>query len=198
LVALTKVINAHVEHGIVSVIPIEPYQRILRGKFNPEALDRPYFLSFFGVMTQLLVITSRLKLDDRIDFIFDTQENESRALLHSEYDRFIGLAPPDVRALSGGPPSFRKDEEVLPLQAADMIAWLARRYYYDLYSGKDPTKEPSNVFFANLFKPEHDVFDAWTEDRIQEVADTLLQSSWYKKRGIVMTLPDPSSPFFGA
>ena len=31
-----------------------------------------------------------------------------------------------------------------------MIAWRARRYYYDFYDGKEPAEEPSNVFFANL------------------------------------------------
>lgn len=33
-----------------------------------------------------------------------------------------------------------------------MIAWHARRYYYDFYNGKEPAEEPSNVFFANLLR----------------------------------------------
>lgn len=195
LIEFTKVIKRNVMHGIVSVIPIEPYKRIMKGKFNPEALDRPYFLSFFGVMTALIHLTKHLKLADRIDFIFDTQENESKIILRQEYERFLSAAPPELRGLAGDFPKFEKDENALPLQAADMVAWHARRYYLDQFAGKDPTKEPSNVFFANLFEPEHDVFDAWTEDKLHEAANVLKNSAWNAavRRGVSMTLPDPSS-----
>jgi hypothetical protein len=189
-------INRHVQHGIISVIPIEPYVRLFKGMFNPSALDRPYFLSFFGIMARLLRLTRQLSLDDRIEFVFDTQGNESVALLTVEYEKFIALAPPELQGLSGGPPTFRKDEEARPLQAADMIAWHARRYYYDLYSGKDPTKEPSNVFFAHMCNLTHDVVDVWTEEKLRGAAEAVgaarrTLGSW---SGIKMTLPDPSSP----
>ncbi|WP_298261141.1 DUF3800 domain-containing protein [Bradyrhizobium sp.] len=195
LVELTKVIKRNVMHGFISVVPIEPYQRIMTGKFNLEALDRPYFLSFFGVMTALLHLTKHLYASDKIEFIFDTQDNESRCVLMKEYERFISLAPNGMKELASGFPRFQKDEDTLPLQAADMIAWHARRYYYDQYAGKDPTKEPSNVFFANLFEPEHDIFDGWTEEKIQQAAIELRKSSWNgtMRNGIAMTLPDPSS-----
>ena len=42
-------INRHVMHGIVSVIPIEPYRRLMSGKFKLLLLDRPYFLAFFDI-----------------------------------------------------------------------------------------------------------------------------------------------------
>lgn len=200
LKSFIKVINKHSMHGIVSVIPYEPYLRLMKGKFKTLALDRPYFLSFFGVMTQLFNVTQKLKLDNRVDFIFDTQDSENIPLLMAEYDRFISMAPPEIKALSGGYPAFKKDEDILPLQAADMLAWHARKYYFDLYRGKDPTKEPSNVYLAHMLMPKHDVIDIWDEARIKEAADILLQSSWRGKssfgNGVSMTLPDPTShPF---
>ena len=90
LKSLIQVINRHVMHGIISVIPYDLYNRIIKGNFNLQStttLDRPYFLSFFGVMARLLQITQQLKLDDKVEFIFDTQDNENKAILMSEYDR---------------------------------------------------------------------------------------------------------------
>lgn len=196
LKSLVGVINRHAMHGVVSVIPYAIYNRLIRGKFNllgTSTLDRPYWISFFGIMARLLQVTKHLKLDDKVDFIFDTQDNESKPLLMSEYDRFINLAPPDLRNLSGGYPIFKKDDEVLPLQAADMLAWHVRRHYFDRYAGRDPTKEPNNIFLANLFKPKHDILDLWDEDRLEQLATALNKSSWMQRSGIPMTLPDPSS-----
>ncbi|WP_213739653.1 DUF3800 domain-containing protein [Bradyrhizobium sp. dw_411] len=202
LKALIQLVNRHAMHGVVSVVPYELYNCIIKGNFNLQStnsLDRPYFLSFFGVMTRLFQITEKLNLGDKIEFIFDTQDNESKAILMSEYDRFISLAPDNIAALSGGYPSFKKDEESLPLQAADMLAWHIRKHYSDQDSGKDPTKEPSNIYLANLFKPEHDVFDLWDKDRLTQVRDALSKTTWQKSvglgRGVTMTLPDPTSIF---
>jgi len=195
LIEFVKVIKRNVLHGIVSVVPVEPYQRIMTGKFKLESLDRPYFLSFFGVMTALVHLTKHLYSADRIEFVFDTQDNEPREILEREYERFISLAPNGMKELAAGFPKFGRDEDVLPLQAADMIAWHARRYYYDQFAGKDPTKQPSNVFFANLFEPEHDIFDVWTEEKLQQAALELRKTSWNiaSRTGVAMTLPDPSS-----
>lgn len=202
LKSLIQIVNRHAMHGIVSVVPYELYNRIIRGNFNLQsttALDRPYFLSFFGVMARLFQITQSLKLDDKIDFIFDTQESESKALLRSEYDRFISLAPDNIASLSGGYPSFQNDEEALPLQAADMLAWHIRKYYVAYQSGKDPTQDPSNVYLANLFRPKHDVFDTWDENRLEQIRHALLKRSWREPvsfgHGVPMTFPDPTSTF---
>jgi hypothetical protein len=148
----------------------------MKGKFNPTALDRPYFLAFFAIMTGLLTLTKKLNLDDKIDFIFDSQDSENKVMLMTEYDKFLSVAPPGVKELSGGYPILKKDEEVRPLQAADMLAWHARRYYFDLDRGKDPTKEPSNEYFANLFLPENDVIDIWTEEKLRGAANALYRS----------------------
>jgi hypothetical protein len=188
------VINRHVLHGIVSVVPIEPYLRLFKGTYNPDALDRPYFLTFFSIMVRLFYLTQQLNLDDRIEFIFDRKGDESAALLQDQYDKFIELAPPELRKLSAGRPrTDGNDVDILPLQAADIIAWHARRYYYDLCRGKDPTKEPSNEFLANLFRPRHDVLEVWTEEKLAEAANKL----WKERTrmivgsmlGTKMTLP---------
>ncbi len=189
---LIKVINTHAMHGIISVIPYEPFNRIIKGKFNPHSLDRPYFLSFFGVMTQLFKVTHSLKIDDKVEFIFDTQDSENKPLLMAEYERFISAAPPEVQAMSAGYPNFKRDEDFSPLQAADMLAWHARKYYVESFHGRDPTKDPSHPYLANLLMPEHDIIDIWDEARIKAVVDILEKTIWSKKmgEGVPMTVPD--------
>jgi hypothetical protein len=205
LVELVKVINKHAMHGIVSVIPVEPYLKLFKGKFKPTALDRPYFLSFFGVLAELLKLTRDLKLDDRIDFYFEEEGGESKSLIQDQYDLCMSMAPAEIKNLVGGPPSFKKDEDLRPLQAADMYAWLVRRYYVDQHSGKAPQAHPSHQFLANLFYPQHDLLDIWSKDRLHEAHAALSlrinKLAWAdrNKRGLVrqigMTVPDPSSPF---
>ncbi|WNV10924.1 DUF3800 domain-containing protein [Tardiphaga sp. 709] len=101
LKSFIEAINRYAMHGIVSVIPLEPYQRLMKGKFNPDILDRPYFLSFFGVIVNLLKLTHRLKLDDKLEIVFDTQDVD-KALLTSEYEKCMAVAPPQVRELCVG------------------------------------------------------------------------------------------------
>jgi Protein of unknown function (DUF3800) len=172
LIEFAKTINKHAAVGVVSVIPIEPYVQLFKGKFKPMALDRPYFLSFFGMLIRLLRVAQDAK-EDRIEFFFDTEGGESAALIHEQYEVCMAMAPPEVRALSAGPPSFRHDDELNPLQAADMISWLSRRYYYDLLSGRAPGDHPSHIFLANLFLPEHDIIDVWSPEMLQGAHDSL-------------------------
>jgi len=167
-------IRRHVLHGIVSVVPMEPYERLMKGKFNLAMLDRPYFLSFFGILINLLKLTHDLKLDDKLDLIFDEQ-NVRKEVLAAEFDKCMALAPPELHKLCGGMPIFGSDHDALPLQAADMLAWHARRYYYDECSGKNPVNEASNVFFAHMFDLKHDIFDFWTEPRLVEVHRALMR-----------------------
>lgn len=144
-----RVINRHVEHGIVSAVPIDLYKRYFTGKFNINAIDRPYFLTFFGIMTNLLKIAKQVH-DDQVDIFFDTQGNESKSLLVREYERFISLAPPEIQHIAPTIPKFKCEQKFKPLQAADMLAWLVRRYFFDEARGKEPTNQPSNVFFSKL------------------------------------------------
>jgi hypothetical protein len=147
-------------------------------------------------MTYLMHVVKRVH-DDQIDFIFDTLGGESKTLLIREYERFKSLAPLEFQQIAPKIPRFECEQEFKPLQAADMIAWLARRHFFDQARGHDPVEGPSNVLLANLFKPDHDILDFWDDPRIKGAADTISQSSWLKgqrfKSGIKMTLPDPTS-----
>jgi hypothetical protein len=172
LIKLGEVINQHAEHGIVSVIPIEPYRRLFAGKFGPALLDRPYFLTFFGVMTSLMKLVKTP--DDRIDFIFDTLDGDSKALLSAHYERYIALAPAQFRDAGPAIPKFAREEDCPPLQAADMMAWHVRRHYWDAHLGRDA--DPSNAFLADLLKTDDGILDRWDRNRLEQASAVLLKS----------------------
>ncbi len=176
-----SVINTHVEHGVAAAIALEPYRRLFAKNFSPTALDRPFFLAFWNVAIIATKITKQLGLDDKIEFIFDDEGGESKALMIAEYEKFVRIAPDSVKPMLPASPRFENDEAFKPIQAADMIAWLFRRYYFDLARGLEPQLEASNKFLANLFKPEHDVLETWDEEKI-EIAAKAVDKSYDQKQ----------------
>lgn len=67
--------------------------------------------------------------DEKIDFIFDEREGE-RSIVTSAWDR-ISVQPEQMRRHFGATPRFERDEEFLPLQAADMLCWWTRELFGD-------------------------------------------------------------------
>lgn len=166
---LADIIDRHAMYGFISAIPIAPYREAFAGRFKMKALDRPYFLAFFGVTGLLHRFIDQSKINDRVDLIFDTKGDVSKALLMEQYETFIALAPPELRDTIGGPPSFGVDEEVRPLQAADMIAWNARKYHNEL----TPTRSAelfSDPLMARLMRKPHAI-DIWSKERIISAAN---------------------------
>jgi hypothetical protein len=61
-----------------------------------------------------------------VDYVFDEKGDAgAEALLW--YSATKDAQQPDIRNLMGSTPVFKSDEEVLPLQAADLVAWRYRR-----------------------------------------------------------------------
>ena len=95
---------------------------------HPEVTDcRPYDMLFHGLMAT----TTRLLVEERsrepIEYVFDEQEGAGeRAIL--TYKQIRSVLPPAQANLVVGSPRMENDKIVLPLQAADLLAWQVRRY----------------------------------------------------------------------
>jgi hypothetical protein len=76
-----------------------------------------------------LKMTELLPADQKIDFYFDNQSDKKA--IAEMWDNYIIERPEEVRKFYGAAPSFRDDEEFLPLQAADFWAWWVRKWYQD-------------------------------------------------------------------
>jgi hypothetical protein len=118
-------------------VPNSDWDRIYSGKIGPQT-NIPFLLAHFSAMqesTRLLALTG---ITEKVNFIFDTalpQEQHWVKLAWHFWKQKEWL--PERKALFGDPPDFRDDKIVLPLQAADLYAWHARKAKQMESEGRD-------------------------------------------------------------
>lgn len=100
------------------------YLEELRGS-APHDLRHPYFPCFVGIMHGVARTVFEENLEGPVELIFDEQGQVGT-------DAALWYVPlkhmaPALADVLGGPPRFASDHEVVPLQAADMLAWYVRR-----------------------------------------------------------------------
>ena len=119
-----RVIEDHVSAGIMCIIRPDEYANVFKNSVVPKKIHNPYYFLFFGLITALVANQHRIGLQGKIDFIFDEQMMEKSTIddLWTSF-KLLAEVPKD---LLGDPPIFRNDQTMLPLQAADMCAWVAR------------------------------------------------------------------------
>jgi hypothetical protein len=122
-----RAIGRHNIFGIGCAVPVEPLSKVVRELNLPPALENPYYLAWRAVITLSIEGSKHLNLNEPIQFVFDDQSEKTNII--KAWDDFYASVPPDVRARIRGTPSFLRDDDVMPLQAADLIAWWARRQY---------------------------------------------------------------------
>lgn len=123
--ALAGVIKKHAPWGIHVSISVAEFEKRLK-HVSPFPSADPYYHVFFTAIFGLFRIHERLGLKDSCKFIFDRQEGLASKVI-PVFDWMFDAAPGDWRDLIDGTPSFEDDKKVLPLQAADMLAWHVRR-----------------------------------------------------------------------
>ena len=91
----------------------------------PHDLRHPYFPCFVGIMYGVARTVADEGLTGPVQIIFDEQGNVGTEAA-VWYVPLKHMYPTLARAL-GETPRFESDDEVVPLQAADMLAWYVRR-----------------------------------------------------------------------
>lgn len=90
-------------------------------------LTNPYIFAHRAILDATLQYQTKLGIDEPVDFIFD--EFGNKRVIAAGWDMFAGTRPPELQRLIGREPRFESDDEFLPLQAADMLAWHAREHW---------------------------------------------------------------------
>ncbi len=92
----------------------------------PRDYDDPYLVLFYWIIRLMAMVGAKHNVVEPVDFIFDEKKtSEQRALRW--YFQVKEIASKDMLRLLGNTPLFRSDQDVVPLQAADMLAWNLRR-----------------------------------------------------------------------
>lgn len=92
----------------------------------PYDLKNPYMVCFYGAIVTLARFHAEEGIRVPVDFVFDEQGGLGAFVL-LWYEWIKGWQDPQISALLGSSPIFRNDKSILPLQAADMLAWHLRR-----------------------------------------------------------------------
>ena len=66
-----------------------------------------------------------------------------KTVIRDGWDIIKALADPEVAELLGATPQFRDDKELLPLQAADMLAWWIRAMASESIAGVPMNYRPT-------------------------------------------------------
>jgi hypothetical protein len=111
---------------ITAWISRKEHNAILR-PIAPFLLQQPYFSLFYTVILQLAHWHHDDGVTLPVDYVFDDQGAVGmEAVLW--YRQIKKWQKPEIAALMGNVPKFENDKLVLPLQAADMLAWHIRRH----------------------------------------------------------------------
>jgi hypothetical protein len=123
---LAEIILAFAQVSVQSAIWASDFDDVIMG-IHP-AVDKPYFLCLYQLIFS--IYTYQIEHSDvECEIIFDTQSDLAPRAFQ-EWKKAQEVAPtPERRELMNSMPVFRDDKTVLPLQAADMYAWLIRHNY---------------------------------------------------------------------
>lgn len=109
-------------------IDLKSFKEAFHKKGVPWGFRQPYWLAFEAAIGKVPEIANYLDVDGPVDFIFDSQ-NQIHRSASALWECVKESQPDDVKSRLGEMPIFRDDKDVLPLQAADMLAWHVQREF---------------------------------------------------------------------
>jgi len=165
------VIMKHAMLGFGCVVHQDAFQDVMQQ--GPEYFRTVYQLAFMGIVGSTMRYHQQAGLTDKVDFVFDEQMREfSRAI--GAFLQFWQNEPYLSKYVAGTPRSAT-DDQVLPLQAADYLAWQLRRQFVSMESPSVPARR---LAIRNELSDAGDIpirVDVWDRPRLIELRDDLLR-----------------------
>jgi hypothetical protein len=125
IMELANIVKSYAMFGVCAALWWDEFAAVQ--KKYPHYPINPYSLLFNYTMFLAITHVMHLKLEETIDFVFDEQGQDGRVAYQS-YEFAKVTIPSGMLQYIAGPPSHKSDRIVLPLQAADMLAWQSRRF----------------------------------------------------------------------
>lgn len=158
-----RVIERHVSAEARIVVPYKAYDSALaRLPFCFEERASIYLLAFTHLFNFIAMNRRNLGVSGRVDLIFD-KGTFPKDLIDRDWELLLSVVSDDAKEMLGNPPMFRSDDEELPLQAADFLAW------WVLKGWRDEPSAPPNWRYPWKKKRRFPGFEAsWDEDSLYE------------------------------
>lgn len=155
LISLAKVICASAPRSLDCSLSASLHRKAI-GPKAPYGLSSPYFPATFVLVAGVARLCHALGETIPCDFIFDRQENVSRHVVNF-WDYVVARQPHEWGRLINHSPIFRdkaNDQSMVPLQAADMLAWHLRRFYEGTYPEEyEPIRDLLRPGYFNYSMP---------------------------------------------
>ena len=171
LVRMAHCIADHVEMEVWSALP-EYYAEKIQNRYGVR-FDR-YRTCFTGVLTDVLQDPRVLSWDEPLTWTFDHQggtpqnvESELESSLIRAFNHVKSVLSEDYQKLLQSI-TFADDEFVVPLQAADFLAWHKRRRHAD---GADIRERPSCEVLRRADTKRIEVI--WFDHKLEDLLDKL-------------------------
>lgn len=125
IIALTEVIMHFQPHVITCWVSEKEYAETIRVSGPPD-LQHAYLLCFMGSVIKVAEYQRHMGVDTPVDYVFD-EKGDMGYEAAMWYPAMKDSLPQETKSRMGSTPIFRDDNKILPLQAADLIAWNRRR-----------------------------------------------------------------------
>jgi hypothetical protein len=125
IIALAEVIIRHQPQIVTCWMSERDYAETVRANGPPD-LHHAYFMCFCAIVIKVAQYQAYLGITTPADFIFDEHGEIGEEALLWHFAMKDGQ-PEEIRTIMGSTPVFKDDKDVLPLQAADLVAWHKRR-----------------------------------------------------------------------
>ena len=176
IVRMVECIKRHAEMAFVTSVPFEGFHYYLDAKQDySHPLGRPYFFGFYALLVQVYNYAFQRRADQRLEIIFDEQGGESEQYVLSAMTEFRRIAGQHFCDLVIPTPGFQNDKDALPLQAADMLAWLVRRDATNGARGIDRSGCLENMILGEALSMPNSV-SVWDEKQLKFASAHLVKS----------------------
>ncbi len=165
---LFDIIKRHVLCAFVLTVNHEDYNAAFKDKFS-KIIDRIYYFMYLHMLEMATTWQQVNGLNEKMEFFFDKKDEESKHI-RSNYEEFMRNAHPDVRERIAMCPLWVDDKEFRPLQAADILAWIFRKFAVLHYSG-----QPLDTHFREFLDSIPIARRNFTKKALQQLANNGLK-----------------------
>lgn len=149
------IIGRWVEYAFAIAIDQKGYKENFEGRFA-RTLDYPIYEAYVTMIHNILVLEAKRPIRDKVELVCDEEDPATERELLITWDRYRHSLPSRLSRNMGRRPVFDKDENVLPLQVADIVAWCYRR---SLEEQEGTASKKLNALFPTGFPTRFTVQD---------------------------------------
>lgn len=164
---LVRIVNRWTELRVSCALMKSGYREFVQGKVAP-GIDSPYFLAFYTLMFAAADHMAKRGMEGAVDWVFEEQGKLGRRTSRY-YDYIRENAGPVCGPRMGARPVFRHDSALIPLKAADMLAWSLRRYH----AVEQPAGQNASPALEQLLSEKYGVMSKLDGGNLRMAADLL-------------------------